>query len=132
MLLMRLMSRPTRRLCETLATDAVWVKLSPADQARILREVGLEAPVKPDLSSDQALLTALDAKNLAMRRTEAEAIPARLDNARQMAAKLIEPKVQFISLDRSVLKTEADVDVWLASQRKKLIDALKNGPVQIQ
>ena len=117
---------------ETLATDAVWAKLSPVDQARILREVDLAAPVKPDLSSDQALLTALDTKNLAMRRTEAEAIPARLDNARQKAAQLIEPKVQFISLDRSVLKTEADVDVWLSSQRKKLVDALKNGPVQIQ
>ncbi len=117
---------------EALAADAVWGKISSADQARILSEVDLEAPSKPDLSSDQALLSALDAKNLAMRRTEAEAIPTRVEKARQMAAKLLEPKVQFISLDRGVLKTESDVDVWLASQRKKLIDALKNGPVQIQ
>ncbi len=32
--------------------------------------------------------------------------------ARQMAAKLIEPKVQFISLDRGVLKTETEVDAY--------------------
>lgn len=121
-----------KKATEALAADAVWGKVPSADQTRILKEVSLEAPAKPDLSSDHALLTALDTKNLVVRRTEAEAIPTRVEKARQMAAKLIEPKVQFISLDRSVLKTETDVDVWLVSQRKKLIDALKNGPVQIQ
>ena len=117
---------------DALAADAVWDKLSTADQARILKEVGLEAPAKPDLGSDQALLAALDAKNLAARRTEAEAIPARVEKARQQAAQMLEPKIQFVSLDRNMLKTEADLDAWLASQRMKLIEALKAGPVQIQ
>ncbi|MCL4854460.1 MAG: BREX system P-loop protein BrxC, partial [Bryobacteraceae bacterium] len=121
-----------REATDTLAVDAAWGKLSTADQTRILKGVGLEAPAKPDLSSDQALLAALDAKNLAARRTEAEAIPARVEKARQQAAQLIEPKIQFISVDRSVLKTEADVDAWLANQRTKLMAALKSGPVQIQ
>jgi hypothetical protein len=116
----------------TLAADAAWTKLSEADQARILKDAGLEPPAKPDLSSDQALLSALDAKNLAARRTEAEAVPARVEKTRRQAAQLIEPKIQFVSLDRRVLKTEADVDAWLGSQRTRLIEAVKSGPVQIQ
>ena len=121
-----------KKAAQVLADDAVWAKVSKPDQARILKDADLEAPAKPDLSSDQALLASLDAKSLAMRRTEAEAISARLEKARQQAAQLVEPKIQFVSLDRPVLKTEADIDAWLTSQRKKLIEALKNGPVQVQ
>jgi len=117
---------------ETLAADAVWCKVSPADQAQILKDAGLEAPAKPDLGSDQALLTALDAKNLAARRAEAEAVPVRVERAQQRAAQLLEPKVQFVTVDCALLKTEAEVDVWLAGLRKKLVEALKNGPVQVQ
>lgn len=115
-----------------LAADDVWNKISSADQSRILKEVGLEAPVKPDLGSDAALVGALDSKGLAARRTEAEAIPARVEKALQQAAQLLEPKVQFVAVDRALLKTEADVDSWLATQRRKLLEALKNGPVQVQ
>jgi hypothetical protein len=121
-----------RKAMDTLSADDAWRKIGPADQARILKDAGLEAPSKPDLGSGQALLSALDAKNLAARRTEAEAIPARAERARQQAAQLIEPKIQFIPVDRSVLRTGADVDAWLASQRTKLMAALKSGPVQVQ
>jgi len=115
-----------------LASDAVWGRIAPADQSRILKEAGLTPPVKPNLASDQALLAALGSQNLAARRTEAEAIPARVDKALQQAAQLVEPKIQFVPVDRAVLKTEADVDSWLASQRRKLVEALKQGPVQVQ
>ncbi len=117
---------------QVLADDAVWAKVSKPDQTRILKDAGLEAPAKPDLSSDQALLTSLDAKNLVMRRTEAEAISARVEKARQQAAQLVEPKIQFVSVDRRVLRTEGDIDSWIVSQRQKLIEAVKNGPVQVQ
>jgi hypothetical protein len=55
-----------------------------------------------------------------------------VDKALQQAAQLVEPKIQFVPVDRAVLKTEADVDSWLASQRRKLVEALKQGPVQVQ
>jgi len=121
-----------QKATDVLAADTIWGKVSPTDQPRILKEVALEAPAKPDLSSDQALVTALDAKNLSARRTEAEAVPARVERARRQAAQLVEPRTQFVSVDRSLLKTEADLDAWLAGQRTKLIEALKSGPVQVQ
>jgi hypothetical protein len=114
-----------------LASDAVWNRISATDQSRILKDVGLEPPLKPDLGSDLALLAALDSKGLAARRTEAEAVPARVDKALQQAAQLLEPRIQFIAVDRAMLKTEAEVDAWLVGQRKKLIEALKVGPVQV-
>lgn len=117
---------------DNLAANATWQKISTPDQCRILADVGLQTPVKPDVSSDEALLGALDAKNLAARRTEAEAIPARVAKALQQAAQLLEPKVQFVTLERSVLTTEAEVDAWLARQRDRLLSTLTNGPVQIQ
>ena len=55
-----------------------------------------------------------------------------LEEPLQQAAQLLEPKVQFVTLERSVLKTETDVDAWLARQRDRLLNTLTNGPVQIQ
>jgi hypothetical protein len=117
---------------EKLAADAVWQSIPAADQARILQDVGLAASEKPDLGSETTLLAALQSISLAARRAEAEAIPGRVDKALQLAAQQIEPKVQFVAVDRALLKTEADVDAWLARQRQKLIDALKDGPVQVE
>ncbi len=117
---------------ESLAANATWQKISADDRSRILAAVGLEAPTKPDAGSDDVLLAALDAKNLPARRTEAEAIPARVAKALQQAAQLLEPQIQFVTLERSVLKTETEVDAWLARQRERLLGTLASGPVQIQ
>ncbi|MEB2363921.1 MAG: hypothetical protein OZ929_21485, partial [Bryobacterales bacterium] len=115
-----------------LSANDTWQKLSPADQTRILGEVGLRAPAKPDTSNDNALLSELDAISLSARRAEAEAIPQRATKAVQSAAKLLKPKTQFVKLQPSLLETEADVDAWLADQRTAILNMLAAGPVQIQ
>ena len=79
-----------------------------------------------------ALVAALDVKNLDARRTEADAVPNRVTNALNKAAQLLEPKVQFVSVEKNVLRNATDIDNWLAGQRIKLLDALKIGPVQVQ
>jgi hypothetical protein len=116
---------------ETLTGNGTWKKLADADQAKTLAAAGLHPPAKPDVSSDSALLAALDSKNLATRKTEVEAIPSRAAKALQHAAQLLEPKIQFVAIERSVLKTGADVEAWAEAQKSRLLDALKNGPVQI-
>lgn len=115
-----------------LSANDAWQKLSLADQTRILGEVGLRAPAKSDTSSDNALLSELDAISLSARRAEAEAIPQRATKAVQSAAKLLKPKTQFVKLQPSLLETEADVDAWLAEQRSAILNMLATGPVQIQ
>jgi hypothetical protein len=115
-----------------LNASTTWQKLPPSDQARILGEVALVAPSKPEVGSDTALVAALDLKNLDARKTEAEAVPNRVTNALNKAAQLLEPKVQFVPVEKIVLRNESDVDNWLAGERTKLLDALKVGPVQVQ
>jgi hypothetical protein len=112
--------------------NATWQKVAAADQSRILADVGLQPPAKPDVSDDEALLAALDSKDLEARNTEAEAIPARAARALQIAARLLEPKVQFVTLDHAVVRSESEIDAWWGRQRQRLIGALAQGPVQIQ
>jgi len=121
-----------RQAMGTLVADPAWARIAAEDQERIAAGVGLTEPSKPDVSTEASLLAALDDKDLAARHTEAEAIPARVEKARQQAAKLLEPDIQFVTLDPGLLRTEVDVDAWLAGQKKKLMAALEKGPVQVK
>jgi hypothetical protein len=84
------------------------------------------------VGSEEKLLMELDNRSLAARRAEADAVSGRVANALKRAAQLLEPKVQFVAVDKATLRKEADIIQWLEVQEKKLSAALKNGPVQIQ
>jgi len=108
-----------------------WKKLDIRAKAAILSDVGLSIPVKPDVSSDEALGRYLDARPLKVAVAERDAIPGRIQQAIERAAKLLEPKVQMIALERSTLRTKEDIDAWLDRQKEKLLDGLKRGPVLV-
>lgn len=108
-----------------------WGKLDNSTKAKILSDVGLSIPVKPDVSSDEALGRHLDARPLKVAVAERDAIPGRIQQAIERAAKLLEPKVQMISLERSTLRSKEDVDAWLERQKERLLDGLKRGPVLV-
>jgi hypothetical protein len=114
-----------------LEASSVWQSLSDSDRASILAKVGL-APAAPlSVPSDEALAAALDTKSLSSRRAEADAVPGRVQKALEQAAKLLEPKVRAISIERATLTTEADVDAWLERQKETLVAAIKDGPVLV-
>jgi hypothetical protein len=115
----------------TLGTNDAWQKLDAAQQAAILRDVGLQAPDKPDVATDEALSRQLDARPLRVVQAERDAIAGRVQQAIQRAAKLLEPKVQTVTVERSTLHNEQEVDAWLGRQKLKLVAALKAGPVLI-
>jgi hypothetical protein len=115
----------------TLSENGIWKKLDSTQQAGILSAVGLLAPLKPDVSSDEALARHLDSHPLRGAPAERDAIPGRVQQAIERAAKLLEPKVQTVSLERSTLRSEQEIDDWLARQRSKLIEGLKQGPVLV-
>ena len=62
---------------------------------------------------------------------ERDAIPGRVQQAIERAAKLLEPKVQTVSLERSTLRSEQEVDAWLGRQKSRLLEGLKQGPVLV-
>jgi hypothetical protein len=45
------------------------------------------------------------------------------------AAALLEPKAHTVSLPSVMVKSEAEVDEWLAKVRAKIVEALADGPV---
>lgn len=115
----------------SLEGSSFWPKLSSSDRSSILANVGLMPAAPLSVPSDEALASALDAKSLSSRRAEADAVPGRVQKALEQAAKLLEPKVRPVTIERSTLTTEADVDAWLDRQKKALVAAIKDGPVLV-
>ena len=116
---------------KTLDANEVWKQVPPADQDTIKNAVGLKAPMKPEVLNDEALAGHLDQKPLSSAQAEIDAIPGRVAQAIERAAKLLEPKIQTIALERSTLRDPAEVDAWVERQKKTLMDALANGPVLV-
>lgn len=115
-----------------LARSSTWTKLLASEQNSILSQVGLTVPLKPDLRDDGSLLAALDNRNLAGRKAEADAVGTRVENALRKAAQFLEPKVQFIAVERVTLRTVQEISDWTEKVRGSLLAALEKGPVQIQ
>lgn len=115
----------------TLAANDAWGKLGAADRDAILAAVGLIAPAKPGLATDEQLLATLDAKPLPSMRAEIDAVAGRVARAIEQAAKLLEPKVQAVALERATLHDTAEIEAWLDRQRTRLVEAVANGPVLV-
>ena len=117
---------------KTLDANEVWRKVSVSDRSAIKETVDLRAPTKPEVSNDEALLSHLDRQPLSGWQAEIDAMSGRVDKAIEHAAKLLEPKVQTITLERSTLRDAAEVEKWAERQKKILLDAVASGPVLVK
>jgi hypothetical protein len=115
----------------SLAANSVWSKVAPADQESIKATVGLTAPTKPEIASDDALASHLNQKPLSSIQDEIDAIAGRIALAIEGAARLLEPKVQTVTLERSTLRDAAEVEAWAERQKATLIEAVRKGPVLV-
>jgi hypothetical protein len=115
-----------------LASNPTWQRLTAPQQETILQNVGVAAPAKPDTGSDSTILRSLDVRNLATRKAEADAVSGRVTNALKAAAILLEPEVRPVAVEKALLKTADDVRQWAERQQKALLEAVENGPVQVQ
>ena len=114
-----------------LDANEVWKKVTAADQSAIKEAVGLKARTRPEVSNDEALVGHLNQKPLSNAQAEIDAIPGRLNQAIERAAKLLEPKVQTIALERCTLRNAAEVEAWAERQKNTLLDAVAHGPVLV-
>lgn len=115
----------------TLDTNEAWRKVELADREAILKETGLAAPEKPDVATDEALADCLDRRSLAGVRAETDAVPVRAARAVEQAARLLEPKVRPVALERATLRDAIEVEAWAERQKKALLEAVGNGPVLV-
>ena len=97
-----------------LDANEAWCKVGPADREAILKETGLVAPAK-----------------LAGVRAEIDAVPVRAARAVERAARLLEPKVRPVALERATLPDATEVEAWAERQKKALPEAVGDGPVLV-
>lgn len=114
---------------ERLSSDESWSRISPEQRRQIREEVGLLKVEKPAVDTAGAIAAALEARGLSEWESMARAIPTRVDDALAAAAVLVAPKARTVSLPGGLIETQDDLDAWLDELRKRIEDALADGPV---
>jgi hypothetical protein len=115
-----------------LNANPVWAGLELSKKEAILAEVGLKLPQQPDMSDDDNLAESLDRRPLGQWQAEIRGVADLLVSAAEKAAQVSAPQTQRAMIERgTVVRSEEDVDAWLARQRATLVAAVARGPVVI-
>ena len=108
--------------------------LEPEQRNGLLAPQNLTLSQRPEIKvqTDADIITTLSKVSLSSLRDRVVAMPSRFQHVQQDAAKLMEPKVTFVSLPRRTLKSEVEVEEWLSETKSQLLKALSSGPVGVQ
>lgn len=105
-----------------------WSKLDAIKQEAILAEARLVPTDPPDVATDAKLLAALDAIPLSAWQDRISLVAGRRDQARQRAAKLLEPESVTVAVPSATIKTADDLEAYLDLVRARVrphLDAAK-------
>lgn len=121
-----------RSALDALNANPVWATLDLPKKEAILADVGLKLLPHPDISDDEKLAESLDRRPLGQWQAEIRSVPDLQVAAAQRAAQVSAPQTQRAVVERgTVVRSEGEVDDWLARQRVTLVDAVTRGPVVI-
>ncbi len=118
----------THRRMELEATEP-WKKLDAGSQSQILNSQGLTAVPGIQVGTQHELLDSLNHSPLETWRTLADALPQRFEKALLEAVKRTEPKAVHVKLPPATFKAPEDLEPWIESVRKEILEKLKEGPV---
>jgi hypothetical protein len=110
-----------------LAATTEWSTITAAQQAGILTKLGLAAPVPPSVATTADLLAALQAESLPALRDRIEAIAGRFEKAHAEAAKLLEPEVVTVQIEKPMLRSEGELEAWLERTRAQVAATILGG-----
>jgi hypothetical protein len=108
-----------------------WKRLKDDQRKRILVEEGIDKLPVLSVGSEADLIHSLEQTALPAWKTRTDALPQQFARAAMAAAKLLEPKTQWVHLTSGTLKTKTDVKEWLDDAEKNLLAKLKDGPVVV-
>lgn len=119
----------TRRQLEldSLASSAEWQSLPQAEQAQLIASHGLAAVPELQVSTEQALLASLEATSLVAWENRIAALPTKLADVREAAAKLIAPQAVRVNPPHATLNSAAEVDAYLAQLRATIMTHIDEG-----
>jgi hypothetical protein len=108
-----------------------WQRLAQADQAAIRAQTGLTgAEATPRVATLEELLASLAQCTPERWQERRDAVAGKLQQARALCAHKLEPKVQAIAVPQRIVRSEAELDAWLAEVRTSALAKLAAGPVQ--
>lgn len=110
-----------------LRSTAEWTKLKDEDWKRVLQANGLGPVDELNVGTDELLLRALDEKPLEAWKTEAVAIPTRLQAARERAARMLEPQAVRVRPRSTTLHTADEAETYLAELREEILAHIDAG-----
>jgi hypothetical protein len=97
----------------------------------MLADEGIDTLPARAVGTEADLIRTLEQTALPAWKTRTDALPQQFIRAAMAAAKLLEPKTQRVHLISGTLKTEPELQAWLAGTEKDLRTKLKIGPIVI-
>ena len=116
---------------ELLKANANWQKLESNIQDELLTKHSLSEPKFNTVNTVEEVIESLESCSVDQWNDRTQALSSKFDYTRLEAAKLLEPKVQEVSLPHRTLKTEDDIREWLEEVEKQMLEDVKNGPLVV-
>ena len=108
-----------------------WPKLTNGQRQSILDQNGLTTVPGIKVGTEAEVIASLEAMSLEMWQARCDALPQRFQKAQRDAAKLIEPKVVYVTLPSATIHSDAELKAWLAKVEQQIKERMKDGPVGI-
>jgi hypothetical protein len=108
-----------------------WPKLTDPQRQSILDQHGLTTVPGIKVGTEAEVIASLEAMSLDMWQARCDALPQRFQNAQRDAAKLIEPKVVYVTLPSATIHSAEELEQWINTVREEITQKLKAGPVGI-
>jgi len=104
-----------------------WQAIGESDRQALLVSNGLSAVPDIQVGTEQALLNTLDDMPLNTWEDTIAALPARVEQARKQAARMLEPKAVTIKIKPATLKSPEEADAYLQDLREDIMHHINAG-----
>jgi len=106
-----------------------WKKLTADQRTTILGGEAIANVSALEVGSDDQLVQTLQRTPIDWWNDKTAALAARFQNAAAKAAKLLEPKAQWVALPSRTLHSKGDLDAWITEVSSSIESKLAEGPV---
>lgn len=118
-----------RHCMADLLDDENWQQLDEAKRNAFLQNRHLDEIPRINVSDLDSVLNSLDDISFDNWNNKTAALPSIFSQVLRDAISELQPKTQYCRLTKPILKTEQDIDQWLAEAKKELLAQLAHGPV---
>lgn len=123
------LSKTQKAAASSLDQDESWSRLDDTQRASVQEEAQLGSIPDLKVGTVDEVLATLRATPLSTLETLKDALPQRYAAARRKAAQMLIPAAAQAHLPHRTLKTEAEVEAWVAEVREDLLTQVKKNPV---